>query len=217
MKELLGYKKSLYYISFPLSFIGFILPIYAASLGATPIEVGMLYSIFSLCSVMIRPICGTWIDKRGRKGLFVMGIIAYTIVIILFIVGNSYRFILLARIIQSIASSFIWISGLAMISDVTSNDNKSKTIGSIDQVASKGGITGSFIGFSLLFSRFDNPFRYIFLIYLVSSLIALYYGIVKTKETLNHKVDNKCVSSEKKEGKREPHSSADTPSTTSHK
>ncbi|NLV89669.1 MAG: hypothetical protein GX021_09965 [Tissierellia bacterium] len=40
MKEL---KRTIYFISLPLSFIGFIFPIYASSIGASPIQIGYLY------------------------------------------------------------------------------------------------------------------------------------------------------------------------------
>lgn len=202
MKELLGYKKALYYISFPLSFIGFILPIYAANLGASPIEVGILYSIFSLCGVLIRPLCGYFIDKKGRKGLFVIGLIAYAVVIALFLVGSSYKYILIARMIQSIASSFVWISGYAMIADVTANKSRSEVIGGINQVSSKGAIIGSFIGFTILFNGTSNPFKIIFGVYLITSLIGIYYGITKTKETLNNQIErNYEIKIEKKGNK----------------
>lgn len=64
MKEL---KRSIYFISFPLSFIGFIFPIYASNLGVSTMELGYLYSMFSMVSIIIRPIVGSLIDKRGRK------------------------------------------------------------------------------------------------------------------------------------------------------
>lgn len=186
MEKLFGVKKALFYISFPLSFIAFILPIYASNMGASPLKVGILYSIFSLCSILIRPFVGKWIDYRGRKNGFIIGLVSYTIVIILFLVGQSYTYIFIARIIQSIASSFLWISIYTMVADISNENDRSKNIGIIDQIENKGLLLGAIIGFTILFNNFfHEPFEYIFLIYLMTSLIALYYGFRKTQETLH--------------------------------
>lgn len=190
MNRLEGLGKAIFYISFPISFIGFILPIYASNMGANPLEVGLLYSVFSLCSILIRPIVGFWIDKKGRKSGFVLGLLFYLVVTGLFLIGNGYKYILVARIMQSIATSFIWISVYTIVSDVSNDSCRSRNIGIIDQFANKGEIVGSFIGFTILFNDFlDEPFKYIFMIYFVTSLIGLYYGITKTEETLVKKED----------------------------
>ena len=45
-----------------------------------------------------------------------------------------------------------------------------------------------FIGFTILFNGIRNPFKIIFGIYVIASLIGVFYGITKTKETLNNEV-----------------------------
>jgi MFS family permease len=186
MEKLIGLRKAIFYISFPFSFIGFILPVYASNIGASPLEVGILYSVFALCSILIRPFIGKWIDNRGRKSGVIIGLLAYTTVITLFLTGNNYTYIFIARVLQSIASSFLWISVYAMIADISKENNISRNIGIIDQVENKGLMIGSFIGFTILFNKFfETPFKFIFSIYLITSLIALYYGFFKTQETLS--------------------------------
>lgn len=191
MKKLQGLGKSIFYISFPLSFIGFILPIYATNLGASPFEVGVLYSVFALFSILARPFVGSWIDKVGRKKGFIVGLIFYLVVALLFSIGDSYKYILAARVMQSIAASFMWISIYTMISDVSNQKNNSKNIGHIDQIANKGEMIGATIGFMILFNNwFNDSLKMIFSIFIISSIIGLYYGITKTEETLEYKNDN---------------------------
>lgn len=185
MNRLNGVKKSIFYISFPLSFIGFILPIYALDMGASPFEVGLLYSIFSLCSILIRPIVGRWIDKKGRRNGFIVGIVSYVLVSGLFLVGNNYEYILAARIFQSIASSFLWISVDAMVSDVSKVSERSRNFGIIEQCANKGEVIGASLGFTVIFSsKFNNPFTLVFSIFLIVSLLALFTAIKSGQETL---------------------------------
>ena len=185
MKEL---KRTIYFISFPMSFIGFILPIYASSLGANVMEIGYMYSIFSIVSIIIRPIVGNLIDKKGRRIGIVIGIIFYTIVNGMFLFGTRFRYLLIARTIQGIAGSFLWISVDTFISDISDKSNRGKNFGTMDESITKGQMIGSFIGFTILFNNYsDYPFQLIFTIFLITSLISLYYGIKSVPETINFK------------------------------
>ena len=184
MKEL---RRSIYFISFPMSFIGFIFPIYASSLGANVMEIGYLFSIFSIASVIIRPLVGNLIDKRGRRIGIIIGMIFYLIVNGIFIVGDSFKHLLIARTLQSIAGSFLWISVDTMISDISNKSNRGKNFGSLNEFITKGQMVGSFVGFNILYSFPKGPFKIIFTIFLITSLIGLYYGIKTVAETIHLK------------------------------
>ena len=185
MKEL---RRAIYFISFPMAFIGFIFPIYASSLGANVMEIGYLYSIFSVISVVIRPMVGNLIDKRGRKIGIIIGILSYVIVNCIFIIGDNFQYLLIGRILQSIAGSFLWISVNTIISDISDNSNRGKNYGLKDESITKGQMIGSFIGFTILYNNLSkDPFRLIFTIFLATSLISLYYGIKTVPETIHLK------------------------------
>lgn len=185
MKEL---RRSIYFISFPMSFIGFIFPIYASYLGADIMEIGILYSIFSIVSITIRPIVGKLIDRNGRRIGIIIGTISYMIVNFLFIFGDNFKYLLIARILQSMAASFLWISVDTFISDISDKTNRGRNFGIVDQVSTKGQIVGSVIGFTILFNNFiDNPFKLIFSIFFFTSLISLYHVVKTVPETANLK------------------------------
>lgn len=185
MKEL---RKTIYFISFPLSFIGFIFPIYASSIGANVIQIGYLYSIFSIISIIIRPIVGNLIDKRGRKTGILIGTILYTVVNVFFIMARDFKYLLIGRIIQSLGASFLWISVDTFISDISDKTNRGQNFGLLDQWMAKGEWIGSIIGFTILYNNFtDNPFRLIFIIFMVTSLTSVYYTITNLPETINIK------------------------------
>lgn len=67
MNNLKALKKSIFYISFPFSLIGFLFPVYAHSIGVSVIELGIIYSVFSLFTILIRPVVGFLIDKKVGK------------------------------------------------------------------------------------------------------------------------------------------------------
>jgi len=190
VKEL---RKVIYFISFPLSFIGFIFPIYASSIGANIIQIAYLYSIFSIISIIIRPMVGNLIDKRGRRIGILIGTILYTIVNIFFILAKDFKYLLIGRIIQSLGASFLWISVDTFISDISDETNRGKNFGLLNQFMAKGEWVGSIIGFTILYNNFtDNPFKLIFTIFLITSSISVYYTIKKVPETINLKKEYKA-------------------------
>ena len=183
-------RRCLYYISFSLSFIGFMLPIYALDVGASVMEVGMLYSVFSLISIIIRPKVGNLLDRRGRKiGLFI-GVVLYCLVNFLLLIGRDFKYLFLTRIFQSVGASFLWISVDTMVSDVSYGGNRSENFGSVSQAIGRGDFIGCIIGLGIFFSKyFNEPFKVVFTLYFIFSLIALYICIFKIEETLCYKRD----------------------------
>ncbi len=188
MNNLKALKKSVFYISFPLSLIGFLFPVYAHSMGVSVMELGVIYSVFSLFSILMRPAVGLLIDKKGRKLGVILGIIFYCLVNFFLLIGNDFKYLLTVRIFQSIASSFLWISIDTIISDISHRSNRSESFGIIDESLNKGGFLGSFIGFTIIFNNlFNNPFKTVFFVYLITSLISLFYAVFKVEETISLK------------------------------
>lgn len=185
-----GLNKVVFYISFPLSFIAFIFPIYASSLGVSVVEIGFLYTIFSIVSILIRPIVGNMIDKKGRKKGLIIGVALYALVNILYSIAVDYRYLLIARILQSIAASFLWISIDAAVSDISSKENRAQNFGILDQSQIKGEFLGSTLGLTILFNNFfRNPFSIIFIIYFIASVASLFFTLKSVPETLDYKKD----------------------------
>lgn len=185
-----GIKKAVFYISFPLSFIAFIFPIYASSLDISVVEIGFLYTIFSVVAILIRPVVGNLIDKKGRKKGILIGVVIYTIVNFLYSIARDYRYLLIARILQSLAASFLWISIDAAISDISSKENRAQNFGILEQSQVKGEFLGSVIGFTVLFNNFfENPFSVVFKVFFITSIISLFFTFKRVPETLEYKKD----------------------------
>ena len=188
MNSLKALKKSVFFISFHFSLIAFLFPVYAYSKGASTMEIGLIYSMFSLCTILMRPIVGALIDKKGRKVGITLGAIFYSLSIFLYLLDMDFKYILIARIVQSIAASFYWISVNTIISDISGEDNRAENFGIIEESLSKGSFLGVFIGFNIILNNlFKNSFQVVFLIYLGASLISLYYVVSNLEETIEFK------------------------------
>jgi MFS family permease len=95
---------------------------------------------------------------------------------------------LIGRIIQSLGASFLWISVDTFIADISDKSNRATNFGELDQTMAKGEWIGSIIGFTILFNNFtDNPFKSIFTIFILTSLISVYYTIRNVPETIDLK------------------------------
>jgi len=199
MDNLKALKKTVFFISFPLSFIGFLFPIYAYSKGISVMEVGLLYSVFTLFTIIMRPIVGTFIDKKGRKLGLILGIAFYSFVNLLLMLGEDIKYLMAARIFQGIASTFLWISVDTMISDLSHGKNRSEIFGTIDQSINKGDLLGVILGFIVVGYFWQESFKAAFSLYLVTSLISLYFAITKVEETEALKT---CYEEEKKHANR---------------
>lgn len=176
--------KSIYYVSFPLSFMAFILPLYVNDLGGSPLEVGLLFSIFSFVSIVIRPVVGRYIDRHGRRKTLLWGLFFYSLVQALFCFGENYTVIFLARIIHSMASAFLWISSKVMIADLSTEKTYAENYGRLEQASNRGLFFGSLIGFTLLFNlRGSGVYQKIFGLFFVISLYGFFLGWKNIKET----------------------------------
>ncbi|MDR7870618.1 MAG: MFS transporter [Tissierellaceae bacterium] len=184
-------KRTTFFISMPLGFISLIFPIYAISFGARGMEIGLLYSIFSIISIIMRPMVGSLIDNRGRRIGILLGVVLYLLANLCFFIANDSNWLLLARIIQSFGASFLWLSIDTYIADISDIKNRSTNYAINGQIVNKGGFIGSFIGFNILLNNIsDNPFRVVFMIFSLASFLALYFGFKDIKETNYSSISN---------------------------
>ncbi len=104
------------------AFVGFnmtstAMPVYVASLGANDAVVGMVVTLTTIAALVIRPLSGLALDRFGRKGMLITGIVG------LFIVTGSYGIfpvlgvILVLRFLHGIA----WGLGSTAVSTIAAD------------------------------------------------------------------------------------------------
>lgn len=118
-----------------------LLPFYAESLGATPFVVGMLSSIYGLCSLIAGPILGDLSDRYGRKIVLLTSQIGTCIGFVILALSNTLWVVFLSRIIDGITAGNITVAQ-AYISDVTEPHNRTKAMGLIGASFGLGFILG---------------------------------------------------------------------------
>ncbi|XP_058467950.1 major facilitator superfamily domain-containing protein 10 [Malaya genurostris] len=114
---------------------------------------GALGSMFSLLQFIVSPIAGAFSDIYGRKPLMIICAIGIAISYGLWAYSHSFLLFVLARFIGGLSKGNISIS-MAVITDVSNQQNRGKAMALVGIAFSLGFIVGPMIG--ALFSRFSN-------------------------------------------------------------
>jgi len=84
-----------------------ILPLYAQDLGANAFQIGLIFASFSLSKTIFTPIIGGLSDVTGRKKLIILGLGAYTVVALMYVLAIGPLTLIAVRSIHGVASAFI--------------------------------------------------------------------------------------------------------------
>jgi len=138
-------RQAIWTVSLPLGMLSFVLPVYGREIGADAVQIGLFFSAFSLVMVLLRPMVGTGLDRYGRRPFVLVGIAGYAASMFLFGLWNAVWGVILARIVQGIASACLWIAVDAIISDISGSWRRGRSFGGINQASNQGSIVGSLI------------------------------------------------------------------------
>ena len=106
-----------------------LLPVYAHSLGASGLYIGLIFGSFSLSRTFFLPYFGRKSDKSGRKHLIVIGLAGYTLISIAFIFSRNVETLIVIRFFQGIASSMMMPVIQAYVGDITPKGREGFTMG----------------------------------------------------------------------------------------
>jgi MFS family permease len=96
-----------------------LLPVYADNLGAGGLYIGLIFGAFSISRTLLLPLFGRWSDRKGRKPFIVVGLLAYALVSVAFIVFPRVHQMIAIRFFQGMASAMIMPAIQAYIGDIT--------------------------------------------------------------------------------------------------
>jgi len=146
-------KKAFAVIAFSMfvSMLGFgivvpLLPIYADKLGATGLEIGMMYAAFGITHAIFLPFIGKLSDRMGRKIFLCLGLLSLTFVSIGFIwVQNAFHLIV-TRIMQGIATTMHLPIAQAYVGDITPVGEEGRWMGHFNTIFFSGMGLGPLFG-----------------------------------------------------------------------
>lgn len=184
------YLPLLFLIAF-LTMLGFgiiipILPYFAENIGASSLQIGILFASYNVMQLLFAPIWGALSDRIGRKPLISFGLFGFSITFILFGIADTYTEMLAYRILGGIVSAAALPTVTAMVADVFPSDERAKGMGVIGAGIGLSFVFGPAIGGFLSPYGFSVPFfasgGVAFLTFLII-LFALPESLPKEKRT----------------------------------
>ncbi len=133
-----------------LDLVGFgiilpVLPLYAKSLGASEIEIGLIAASFSLMTLLWSPVMGRWSDRIGRRSVLIVCIAINAAGYALFAHATTLGLLIASRMLNGIGASNISVAQ-AYIADITAGSDRARSLGLIGAAFGLGFIIGPVLG-----------------------------------------------------------------------
>jgi MFS family permease len=123
------------------------LPIYLVSdLHASKMQVGVVVGAYTLASVMVRPFSGFALDKFGRRSIFLLALIIYTLLFAGYLVAITITSLIFLRVAQGISWAFTTVSGATIAVDIIPVPKRGEGIGYFALSTTLGMSVGPVIG-----------------------------------------------------------------------
>jgi multidrug resistance protein len=106
-----------------------ILPIYAESLGASGIWIGVIFAGLAISRALFMPIIGNISDKKGRKTFICVGLFVYAFISLGYVWANQVSDLIFIRLIHGVASAMIIPIAQAYIGELSPEGEEGKWMG----------------------------------------------------------------------------------------
>jgi DHA1 family tetracycline resistance protein-like MFS transporter len=118
-----------------------LLPFYAATFGASPVVIGLLFAAFSIAQLIAAPALGVLSDRFGRRPVLIFSLIGTVVSFAMLAVAQSLAMLFAARVIDGLSGGNITIAR-AYIADVTAPDERARAFGFLGAAFGLGFIVG---------------------------------------------------------------------------
>src|SRR6185503_17380064 len=118
-----------------------LLPFYAETFGASPIAIGLLFAVFSLCQLFAAPVLGDWSDRYGRRPILILSLAGTVISFVMLALATTYTMLFLARIVDGLSGGNI-STARAYVADITEPKDRARAYGIIGAAFGLGFIMG---------------------------------------------------------------------------
>jgi MFS family permease len=127
------------------------LPIYLlANLHASGSQIGLVVGIFTIASVLMRPLSGFALDRFGRRTIFLLALIFYSLFFIGYLVALSLMAIAVLRFVHGLSWGFTAVSGSTIAADLVPVSKRGEGLGYFALSTTLGMSTGPIIGLFII-------------------------------------------------------------------
>jgi MFS family permease len=123
-----------------------LMPIYAKTLGASGIWLGLIFSGFSLSRLIFMPLMGKMSDKKGRKIFICTGLFLYSLLTLGYVFAHTIFSLIWIRVLHGFASAMTVPIIMAYVGDIAPKGREGRFMGYFNVSFFMGMGLGPFIG-----------------------------------------------------------------------
>lgn len=118
-----------------------LLPYYAETFGASPLVIGLLFAVFSLCQLVAAPALGDMSDRYGRRPILIFSLAGTVVSFVMLALAHSVTMLFAARIVDGLSGGNI-STARAYVADITEPKDRARAYGLIGAAFGLGFILG---------------------------------------------------------------------------
>jgi MFS transporter, DHA1 family, multidrug resistance protein len=170
--------------SLPMTMLAFLLPLYAKQFGANALRIGGLFAVAQVMTVLCRPVIGWGIDRWGRRGFCLAGLVCYAGAMGVYALASSIMSLYLAQLLNGLATACTWTAVYTITSELAPAATQGEALGRVDEYAHRGALYGMGLALALLsWWPLETALRALFLSYMALAGIAVVMAWKQVPET----------------------------------
>ena len=122
------------------------LPFLARRFGAGETEIGLLVGLYAVAGLIASLPLAAFSDRYGRRTLILIGLGLVILAAAGFVFAPSYGWLLVARIVQGLGASAIWIGSLTLAGELSHDDAMGRSMSWMTGAWAAGFVVGPAIG-----------------------------------------------------------------------
>lgn len=127
------------------------LALYADLFDASGVAAGLFGAAYSVVRLFVVLPLGRKIDVGNSKRYLLLGLGLNVFMLVGFLLVRSLEHVVILRGLQGLGSAVLWITGMAVIGEISPEANRGRWMGTYSQVRSIASLTGDVVGGALLF------------------------------------------------------------------
>ena len=123
-----------------------LLPLYAESLGASGLWIGVIFAAFSISRSVFMPLVGRISDRKGRRRFIVVGLLLYAAISLGYVWAGHVAELTLVRLLHGVASAMIIPIAQAYIGELSPKGEEGRWMGYFNACFFTGFAFGPLLG-----------------------------------------------------------------------
>ncbi|TET71866.1 MFS transporter [Candidatus Bathyarchaeota archaeon] len=193
-EERTGLLRSLYFTIFLTSTafgtVTFLLPVYAAGLGASYIALGVIGAVGSVVYTVMTFLSGVLLDRFERVRFYVGFTVIGMLVVFLFALTTKVSDVIMVRGLLGVASGAFWVTASTLTADISPPELLTQSVGRYNLSWILGFVVGPFLG-GLISDSYGFPALFIILSFLVLLSTALIWTRLAKRLELRNRSESR--------------------------